>query len=156
MKQNKSIIGINPVTGESIEVTFMGKNSPKNLVETMFAPEVNVGKLIDICINGYCTLKINNNDIVTKELIYSNKKSIVTGDKIFIDKSCKSIPISAQYNISKYALENQNRTENVHDMARITVHDEINNQLKVALHRNDGTAGILTLNNANEIIKDFA
>lgn len=146
----KSFVNIDPITGSEVEVIAMGKDIHSDILEGIYKAEL-PGKLIASCIKHYCTLKINGNQIISKDMLYSKNKTIVTGDNVYVDKTCKSIPIATQYNICVTAMSNFNG-----DKARIIEYNEPENMLKVAVHMSDGTARMATLNDAATIIKEFA
>ena len=146
----KSFVNIDPITGSEVEVIAMGKDIHSDILEGIYKAEL-PGKLIASCIKHYCTLKINGNQIISKDILYSKNKTIVTGDNVYVDKTCKSIPMATQYNICVTAMSNFNG-----DKARIIEYNEPENTLKVAVHMSDGTARMATLNDAASIIKEFA
>lgn len=145
----KSFVNIDPITGSEVEVIAMGKDIHSDILEGIYKAEL-PGKLVASCIKHYCTLKINGNQIISKDMLYSKNKTIVTGDNVYVDKTCKSIPMATQYNICVTAMSNFNG-----DKARIIEYNEPENTLKVAVHMSDGTARMATLNDAATIIKEF-
>lgn len=147
---SKTFINVDPNTGMSITVTALGKDLPDNVFKYIHETEL-PGKLVECCIKNYCTLDMNNNHIVTKDMVYSKGKTIVTGNNIYIDKSSKDIPIATQYNICISAMANFDGTR-----ARITVYDKVNNTIKVGLQLTDGSCRLATLDRADELFKKFA
>ena len=146
----KTFVNIDPITGSEVEVTAMGKDIHSDILKGIYKSEL-PGKLVASCIEHYCTLKVDGKQIITKEMLYSKNKMIITGDNVYINKTCKAIPMATQYNISLTAMSNFNG-----DKARIIEYNEPENMLKVAVHMADGTARMATLNDAATIIKEFA
>lgn len=146
----KTIINIDPFTGSKIEVTAMGKDIHSDILEGIYKTEL-PGKLIASCIKHYCTVKFNGNQIITKDMLYSKNNTIITGDNVYIDKTCKAIPVATQYNICLTAMANFDGNK-----AKIVEYNEINDTIKVGIQMADGSARIATLNDAATIIKEFA
>jgi len=155
MKKNKTLMAIDPFTGNKIEVVSMVNKFSDKLIENMFNGTINTGKLVSDCINGYCVLKVNGKELVSKEILYSKGKTVVTGDNIYLDKTCKTIPVSVQYNLSNAMLQQQKEVGNICDKVRIIEHDTVNDKIKIAVHMIDNKAAIVTLNSANKLCKDF-
>lgn len=147
---SKTFINIDPITGSKVEVIAMGKDIHSDILEGIYKAEL-PGKLIASCIKHYCALKINDNQIINKDMLYSKNKTIVTGDNVYVDKTCKAIPMATQYNICYTAMSNFDGTK-----ARIVEYNEMNDTIKVAVQMADGTARMATLNDAATIIKEFA
>lgn len=147
---SKTLLNIDPITGSEVEVIAMGKDIHSDILEGIYTSE-RPGKLIASCIKHYCTLKINGNQIISKDMLYSKNKTIVTGDNVYVDKTCKSIPMATQYNICVTAMSNFDGNK-----ARIVEYNEINDTIKVAISMSDGTARMATLNDAKELFKKFA
>ena len=155
MKKNKTLVCVDPFTGNRIEAISMVNKFSDKLIKNMFSCTINIGKLVNDCINGYCVLKINDKELVSKEMLYSKGKTVVTGDNIYLDKTCKTIPVSVQYNLSNAMLQQQNEAGNICDKVRIIEHDTVNDKIKIAVHMIDNKATIVTLNRANKLCKDF-
>ena len=155
MKKNKTLVLADPFTGNRIEAISMVNKFSDKLIENMFSGTINKGKLVNDCINEYCVLKINDKELVSKEMLYSKRKTVVTGDNIYLDKTCKTIPVSVQYNLSNAMLQQQNEAGNICDKVRIIEHDTVNDKIKIAVHMIDNKAAIITLNSANKLCKDF-
>lgn len=151
MKKNKTLMCIDPFTGNKVEAISMINKFSDKLIENMFSGTLNTGKLVSDCINEYCVLKVNDKELVSKEMLYSKGKTVVTGDNVYIDKTCKSIPMATQYNICVTAMSNFNGNK-----ARIIEYNKPNDTIKVAISMPDGTARMATLNDAATIIKEFA
>ena len=155
MKKNKTLMCIDPVTGNNIEAVSMVNKFSDKIIENMFSGTINTGKLVSDCINEYCVLKVNGKELVSKEILYNKGKTVITGDNIYLDKTCKTIPVSVQYNLSNAMLQQQNEINDIYDKARIIEHDTVNDRIKIALHMTDGRAAMITLNGANKLCKDF-
>lgn len=147
---NKTLINIDPNTGSEVEVTALGKSIHSDIIKGIYLSEL-PGKLIASCIEHYCTLKVDGVQIISKDMLYSKNKTIVTGNNVYIDKTCKSIPMATQYNICVTAMSNFDGNK-----ARIVEYNEPNDTIKVAISMTDGTARMATLNSAKELFKQFA
>lgn len=146
----KTIINVDPFTGSKIEVTAMGKDIHSDILEGIYKTEL-PGKLIASCIKHYCTVKFNDNQIISKDMLYSKNNIIVTGDNVYIDKTCKTIPVATQYNICLTAMSNFDGTR-----AKIVEYNKNNDTIKVGIQMVNGSAKVATLKDAASIIKEFA